>query len=180
MPVVLEEAPMIKKGLTAAAVVLALTWAVTRHLELALAGFNLLHANHLEFAAPQATEVPRVGLRGERHPGQREGGKQVATCRVHVERVPRPGAFLCELLPRADRARDGLFPGLDEPAVVRVVQREIRRVLCAVVMQISVLRDEDGARRSIGKKAAYIVVHGLGSLQPCGIVRLCIGQRIGP
>ena len=39
----------------------ALTWAVTRHLELALAGFNLLHAQHLEFAAPQATEVPRVG-----------------------------------------------------------------------------------------------------------------------
>ena len=39
----------------------ALTWAVTRHIELALAGFNLLHANHLEFAAPLATEVPRVG-----------------------------------------------------------------------------------------------------------------------
>lgn len=39
----------------------ALTWAMTRHVELQLAGFNLLQARHLEFAAPQATEVPRLG-----------------------------------------------------------------------------------------------------------------------
>ena len=37
---------------------IALTWAVTRHVELQLAGFNLLHAQHLEFAPPEATEVP--------------------------------------------------------------------------------------------------------------------------
>jgi iron complex outermembrane receptor protein len=39
----------------------ALTWSVTRHVEVQLAGFNLLHAQHLEFAPPQATEVPRIG-----------------------------------------------------------------------------------------------------------------------
>jgi iron complex outermembrane receptor protein len=39
----------------------AMTWDVTRHVQLALAGFNLLHAQHLEFAPPQSTEVPRVG-----------------------------------------------------------------------------------------------------------------------
>jgi len=39
----------------------ALTWAITRHIELQLAGFNLLHAQHLEFPPLQATEVPRVG-----------------------------------------------------------------------------------------------------------------------
>ncbi len=42
----------------------ALTWNVTRHVQLQLAGFNLLQAQHLEFAAPQATEVPRVGQAG--------------------------------------------------------------------------------------------------------------------
>jgi iron complex outermembrane receptor protein len=40
---------------------LSMTWNVTRHIALELAGFNLLHAEHLEFAAPQSTEVPRVG-----------------------------------------------------------------------------------------------------------------------
>ena len=37
----------------------ALTWNLTRRLQVALAGFNLLHDHHLEFAAPEATEVPR-------------------------------------------------------------------------------------------------------------------------
>ena len=39
----------------------SLTWKLTRHLQLGLAGFNLLHDHHLEFAAPQATAVPRTG-----------------------------------------------------------------------------------------------------------------------
>jgi iron complex outermembrane receptor protein len=39
----------------------SLTWNLTRHLQLGLAGFNLLHDHHLEFAAPQATAVPRTG-----------------------------------------------------------------------------------------------------------------------
>ncbi|HLY80242.1 MAG TPA: TonB-dependent receptor [Caulobacteraceae bacterium] len=39
----------------------SLTWNLTRHLQLGVAGFNLLHDHHLEFAAPQATEVPRTG-----------------------------------------------------------------------------------------------------------------------
>jgi iron complex outermembrane receptor protein len=38
----------------------ALTWNATRRLQVALAGFNLLHDHHLEFAAPSATEVPRT------------------------------------------------------------------------------------------------------------------------
>ena len=37
----------------------SLTWNMTRHLQLGLAGFNLLHDQHLEFAPPQATSVPR-------------------------------------------------------------------------------------------------------------------------
>jgi hypothetical protein len=39
----------------------SLTWNLTRHLQLGVAGFNLLHDHHLEFAAPQATAVPRTG-----------------------------------------------------------------------------------------------------------------------
>jgi iron complex outermembrane receptor protein len=39
----------------------SLTWNLTRHLQLGLAGFNLLHDHHLEFAAPQATAVSRTG-----------------------------------------------------------------------------------------------------------------------
>jgi iron complex outermembrane receptor protein len=38
----------------------ALTWNLTRRLQIALAGFNLLQDHHLEFAAPEATEVPRT------------------------------------------------------------------------------------------------------------------------
>jgi iron complex outermembrane receptor protein len=36
-----------------------LAWAVSRRLELSLAGFNLLHAHHQEFPAPRANAVPR-------------------------------------------------------------------------------------------------------------------------
>ena len=38
---------------------LALGWSLTRHVQLLLVGSNLLHARHLEFAAPQATAIPR-------------------------------------------------------------------------------------------------------------------------
>ena len=37
----------------------SLIWSLTRHLQLGLAGFNLLHAHHLEY--PGATAVPRTG-----------------------------------------------------------------------------------------------------------------------
>ncbi|HEY1751394.1 MAG TPA: TonB-dependent receptor [Caulobacteraceae bacterium] len=37
----------------------SLTWNLTAHLQLAVAGFNLLHAHHLEFVG--GTEVPRTG-----------------------------------------------------------------------------------------------------------------------
>jgi len=38
----------------------SLTWNLTPRLQLGLAGFNLLHDHHLEFAAAQATPVPRT------------------------------------------------------------------------------------------------------------------------
>ena len=40
----------------------SLMWSLTPRLQLGVAGFNLLHANHLEFpASGGATEVPRTG-----------------------------------------------------------------------------------------------------------------------
>lgn len=44
----------------------SLAWSLTQHVQLALSGFNLLHARHLEWAAAYATDVPRsvqAGLR---------------------------------------------------------------------------------------------------------------------
>jgi iron complex outermembrane receptor protein len=39
-------------------------WDITDHVRLSLAGFNLLHEQHLEFPAAQATAVPRSFVAG--------------------------------------------------------------------------------------------------------------------
>ncbi len=39
-----------------------LAWRVSRRLEIALSGMNLLHARHLEYPAPAGEEIPRSGM----------------------------------------------------------------------------------------------------------------------